>query len=776
LPALRLIIEGIVQGVGFRPFIHRIALTTGVKGYVRNAGGAEVEVLAEGTYKELSSFIRKIIEEHPLPAIIESIEIFTAHPKHFQDFRIMPSSKRSIKRSMIPPDFAICDDCLREINDPNNRRYRYAFNSCAWCGPRYSMMYKSPYDRENTSMSKYRLCPKCLEEYRDISNIRRYHAQGISCPEDGPKLTLTDDEGNKLDVKDPISEAGKLVDEGYIIAVKGLGGYHIASLASDDDVVIKLRQRKNRPTKPFAVMGLDIEVISKLVHLHSKAIKILKSPQRPIILLPKREDSPASKYVSPGMDVEGVFTPYTGLHYLLLKSTNDKFLIMTSGNSVGKPMCIDEDCAYRRLRGIADYFLVHDREIVNRVDDSVLRFTDEEPVLLRRGRGYAPKWFRLSAKLPREVIALGAELQTAGAVGFEDKVVLTQFIGDLSDIDALRDMDKYLKFFIRNYRLNTQDAIIVIDKHPHYSSRLLGLSYAKEWGSRAIELQHHYAHALSAGAEANLIGKQYMAVVVDGVGYGDDGSIWGGEVLEIAPDLSYSRIGHLQYLPLIGDESTVRPARYLASALLTIMDIDEVTEILKASGAIKGLRLGLKEIMLLDKAIKAGKYVNSSSTGRFLDAVSAYLGVRLLRTYEGEPAIALEAFSRGGKVMDDLLHTLSVRSDDNGILILNLSEFLKELAYRVSPDLNEAKSIGLTAQYGVGYGLGKIVIHRMKGLRKEIADVIISGGAGVNDYVVRGLRKALGEEGLSVKLPHEVPMNDGGIALGQVVSTLNLRD
>jgi len=775
LAALRLIIEGVVQGVGFRPFIHRVAVATGVKGYVRNSGGAEVEVIAEGGYGELSNFLRKVLEEHPPPALIESVEIYVIPHKGFQEFKILPSSEKPVKRSMIPPDLAICEDCLREINDPRDRRYRYAFNSCAWCGPRYSMMYRSPYDRENTSMRKYRLCPKCLSEYGDINNIRRYHAQGISCPEDGPKLWLTDDEGNKLDVRDPISEAGKLIDEGYIVAVKGLGGYHIASLASDDNVVLKLRRRKNRPTKPFALMGLDPEVLSKLVRISPEALRLLKSPQRPIILLPKKPGSPASKYVSPGLDVEGVFTPYTGLHYLLLKSTRDKFLIMTSGNVFNKPMCTDEECAYRELRGTADYFLVHDREIVNRVDDSILRFTDGEPVLLRRGRGYAPRWFRLKAKLPREVIALGAELQTAGAVGFEDKVVLTQFIGDLDNLDTLKDMDKYLNFFISNYRIDTSNAVVVVDKHPLYSSRVLGILYANEWGTEFIEVQHHYAHALSAGVETGLLGKHFIAVVMDGVGYGDDGSIWGGEVLDVKPDLNYERFCHLEYLPLVGDESTIRPARYLASALLTFMDTNEVVRVLRLTGAVKGLQAGDREVELLYKAIKAGKYVNSSSTGRFLDAVSAFLGVRLLRTYEGEPAIALEAFSRGGEVMDELLNTFSIGMDKDGLLILRLKGFFKELANLANPDPKLAKSIGLSAQYGIGYGLGKIVLNRVKGLRNEIAGILISGGAGVNDYVVRGLRDALGEEGLHVELPHEAPMNDGGIALGQVASVLKLR-
>ncbi len=771
---LRLIIEGVVQGVGFRPFLHRLGLRLGVKGYVRNVGGSEVEAVVEGDYKILSAFIRRLIGEMPPAARVEGVEIEVLEGTGgFHDFTILDSDVRTLKRSMIPPDLAICDECLREVLNPKDRRHRYAFNSCAWCGPRFSMMYRTPYDRENTSMSKYKLCDKCSSEYGDVEDLRRYHAQGISCPDDGPRLWLTDNLGVKIEVADPIEEAARLIDEGLIVAVKGIGGYHVAALASDDGVVIKLRRRKERPTKPFAVMGLDAQVLGRLVIIDKKAEELLRSPERPIVLLPKRDDTPVSRYVSPNMDVEGVYTPYTALHYLLLSGTRDKFLVMTSGNPKGQPMCISEECVYSKLGKVVDYVLTHDREIVNRVDDSVLRFTDGTPILLRRGRGYAPTWVRLSMKLSKYVVAFGAELQSAGAIGFEDKVVLTQYIGDADDLDTLDDLSKYLKYLIRNYRVELSESIVVIDKHPHYNSSKLGRFYAAEHGLGIVEVQHHYAHALATMADQGVLGRTALAVIVDGVGYGDDGAIWGGEILLINEDLRYSRVGHLNYLPYVGDETTYRPARYLVSSMLTFMQPSEVRELAMKLGFVNGLR-GLKEIEVLHALIKRGDYVRSSSTGRFLDAISSLLGICYHRSYEGEPAIALEAFSRGGKTNEDLISGFEVVHKD-GVYVVDVTRFM-ERAINVLLDTGGAQrmdvDIGLNSQYGLGLALGSLVA---KLIDENVASpelVVLGGGASVNSYVVRGFRDALRGFEIPVLLPSRIPPNDGGLPLGQVAAVL----
>ena len=757
--ALQILVVGIVQGVGFRPFIHRVAAKTGVKGFVRNVGGSEVEIHIEGNNNQLSQFLRLLKTEVPPPAIIEEITIQEVTPRGFKDFRILPSSSKVKQYSMIPPDIAICKHCLREVLDPRNRRYRYPFNSCAWCGPRFSMMYTVPYDRENTSMKYFPLCNECLAEYRDINNTRRYHAQGICCPKCGPRVWLTTNDGKIIECNDPITEAARLIDEGYIIAIKGLGGFHIASLASDDDVVLKLRERKRRPQKPFAIMALNIEIASKLVHINEVAAEILTSPQSPIILLPKREGTPVSPYVSPGLDLEGIFLPYTALHYLLLSETRDKFLIMTSGNPHGKPMCIDEKCAFESLSNIADYFLLHNREIVNRVDDSVLRFTDEEPVFLRRARGYAPTWIKLKFKLTKPAIAFGAELQTTAAIAFDNKVILTQYIGDVDDVDVLDDLRKYLEYFMKVYNIDPCKAILVADKHPGYISKKLAEHYVNYCRSEIVEVQHHYAHALSVAVDRGLdpddIG---VAITIDGVGYGDDNAIWGGEVLVFTYSW-YKRYGHLMYHPLPGGDVTTKyPARMALSIMASFMDYEEVLLTAKRIGLVDRLRGKSLEAELVLRQLSNS--VLTSSMGRTLDAFSALLGICWERTYEGEPAMKLEAAARNGKLIDSI--EAPVRYINNK-LIVDTSKLMELVLENIDKPLN---NVAFSIQYSLGYSLGQILAKAYKDYKASYA--VISGGAAVNNYIVRGVREALKTHEIELKLPRKVPANDGGIALGQV--------
>ena len=354
--AVILRVSGIVQGVGFRPFVFRIARKAGVHGYVRNMGGSEVEIRLEGEENSIAEFLKLLLLEKPPPAKIEEFTLSEDYPTWIGEFRILPSQKGAQLYSMIPPDIAVCEDCLREVYDPKDRHYRYAFNSCAWCGPRFSMIESIPYDRPNTAMRDFPLCDECREEYENPEDIRRFHAQGISCPACGPRLWLEDSSGRRVDTGDPISEAARLIDSGAVVAIKGVGGYHIACLATDDAVVEGLRKRKRRPEKPFALMALDLETARKHVEVDDVAESLLTSPERPIVLLPKRAGSPISDLVAPGLDTIGVMLPYTPLHHMLLSRTEDRILIMTSGNPVGKPMCTSEDSARRRLSGIVDYF------------------------------------------------------------------------------------------------------------------------------------------------------------------------------------------------------------------------------------------------------------------------------------------------------------------------------------------------------------------------------------------------------------------------------------
>jgi len=760
LLALHILVSGLVQGVGFRPYVHLVAKSLGLAGFVRNSGGSEVEIWVEGGEEKVLEFLRRVALEVPEPAEVESVHVEVVSPVGYRDFTIERSSSSVRLRSMIPPDFGICDDCLREVLDPGDRRYLYPLNSCVWCGPRYSMMYGVPYDRERTAMRDFPLCSECLAEYGDLGNRRRYHAQGISCPRCGPRVRLYTRDWEEVGVADPVSEAAKLIDEGYIVGVKGVGGYHIACLASDDGVVAELRRRKRRPTKPFAVMVLNVEVAGRLVELSEEGVRLLRSPQRPIVLLPKREGSPVSRYVSPGMSHEGVFLPYTALHYLLLSRLRDGFAVMTSGNVSDEPMCYDEDCARTKLSRVVDFFLVHDRVIVNRVDDSVVRFTAGRPLLLRRGRGYAPRWVRIPVKLEREVVALGADMHSAPAVAFEDKVVLAQYIGELVNGDTVAEFLKYLNLLMGVYSVRPEEAVYVVDKHPRYVSRSVGVELGRASG-RVEEVQHHVAHVLSTVADRRLTEERFIGLAMDGVGYGDDGAIWGCEVLYV-DGARYERVGRLSYVTVTGTDRDVEyPARVLASYLIRLMGEDGVREFFRKRGLLKALPGGEFELEVVLGRVRRGG-TGTSSLGRLLDSISVLLGVALRREYEGSPAIALEEAAFGGRLLAEVEQPVvrvgEVVEVDSTPLLASLLELL---------DTRSTKDLAYSAQYYIGRAIGRAIAYSARG-RRVGRLVPAGGGAAVNDIVVRGVVDELSSEGLELVLPREVPPNDGGIALGQV--------
>lgn len=763
--SLKVIVSGLVQGVGFRPYVDMLAKSLGLRGYVKNVGGSEVEIAVEGEEGGILRFLYALLMNTPEPAEIEYVVLQETSPAGYQDFKIERSTGALYVRSMIPPDFSICDDCLREVLNSTDRRYHYPFNSCAWCGPRFSMMYGVPYDREKTAMKDFPLCLECLREYTDIGDRRRYHAQGISCPVCGPRMYLYTRDWELVDVRDPVREASRLINEGHIVGIKGVGGYHVACLATDDGVILRLRERKRRPSKPFAVMALNVDTASRLVVLDETARSLLTSPQRPIVLLPKREGTPASKYVSPGMSHEGVFLPYTALHYLLLESVKDGFTVMTSGNVTDEPMCYDEECAKGRLSRIVDYILVHNRTIVNRVDDSVIRFTDGTPVLLRRARGYVPRWIRIPFRLSYEAVALGADIISAPAVAFENKVVLTQYIGELGNGDTISEFIKYLKYFSEAYRIDLARSTYVVDKHPRYVSRAIGVEMGRRSG-KIREVQHHVAHILSTMADNSLLGEAYVGIAVDGVGYGDDGAIWGCEIIE-ASRKGYRRLGRLSYVKLSGSDRDIEyPARVLASYLANILSYEELMEFYERHGLFRALPGGKLELEIFLSSLRRS-WVYSSSLGRLLDAVSVLLGVSAGREYEGSPAIRLEEVSFGGttlmssEIVDELIR-------HGEVIEINPVPLLEKVL-----ELNEMKAprrdIAYTFQYMVGRAIGRAVLMSVKG-RRTSRLVPAGGGAIVNSALVRGIRDELRGGELALVLPTQVPPNDGGIALGQAYS------
>lgn len=742
-------VVGLVQGVGFRPFVYRLAVGLGLGGYVRNLSGSEVEILVEGLRESVQAFLNALWRERPPPAELEQVSVEYAEPSEHDGFLILSSDCSVVERSQIPPDVGVCDDCLHEVLNSSSRWYKYPFNSCAWCGPRFTMLYSVPYDRENTAMRDFPLCSECLREYLDSGNARRFHAEGISCSTCGPRLKLLKPSGEEVPCNDPLAEASALIDEGAIVAVKGVGGFHVAALATDDGVVTELRRRKRRPRKPFALMALNVEVVKLIAAISELHIQLLTSPQRPIVLVPKRPASPVSELVAPGLAELGVMLPYTPLHYLLLAGARDKFLIMTSGNRKGLPICKGQE-ALRELRDIADYFLIHNREIVNRADDSVMRLTDGEPQLLRRSRGYVPRWVRPPFRLRCEVVALGAYLDNAGAVAFDDKVILTQYVGDMENAENVEFLLSALEFLKARYGVKPR--AVASDKHPGYVTTELARRAALGSDLLHVKVQHHHAHVATAMASNSLpLGEEVVGVAVDGVGYGDDGLIWGGEVL-LTSYTEYRRLGHLEHLPLPGgDRSTIYPARIVSAVLSTKLGFE---------GALRAcLRLGLNERVPggateLSVAMKGAESAPlASSAGRFLDAVSALLGVCWVRTYEGMPAIELEAAARGGQLVG------SLKLEVEGSVVLT-SDLIVELVDRLSSE--SVRDLAYTVQVRLGEALGRVVEETASDVKLP---VVASGGAAVNDYIVKGLRRALG----NVMLPRGVPAGDGGIALGQAV-------
>ena len=760
MKALRIYVSGIVQGVGFRPFIYRLATSLNLKGYVCNIGGAEVEIFVEGDDEQVRRFREKLVREKPPTALIESIIVEEAKPKGYRSFKILKSKLKTKYLSMIPPDFAVCKYCLEEVLSEKSRWFKYPFNSCAWCGPRFSMIEKIPYDRENTAMRDFPLCEECLREYQDPNNIRRFHAQGISCPKCGPKVWLVDREGEVVECKDPIAEAAKLINEGYIVAVKGIGGFHIACLASEDEVVLELRKRKRRPQKPFALMALNVDVASKLIYLSEQMRNLLASPMAPIVISLRKDDAPVSKYVAPGLKTLGVELAYTPLHYLLLSDVKDNFAIMTSGNPKGMPICKDNSEALTKLRNIVDYFLLHNRRIVNRVDDSVIRFTLNRPMILRRSRGFVPTWIKLTFKVKKPIIGLGAHLNNTITITLGNVSIPSQFLGDMETLENLEFLKEALNFLTRNYRVKLEESILSCDMHPSYLTTYYANTLAKQYKTPLIRVQHHHAHIVSVMVDNKLpVDEEVVGIAMDGVGYGIDGKIWGGEVI-LASYRDFRRVGHLKYVAMPGgDLATKYPLRMLVAFLKEFMEDEEVIKTYARLGFIDRLRYGLKELKLVLAQCKNPR-IKTSSTGRFLDSVSSLLGVCFERTYEGEPAIKLEEFSYGGKIVDGIDARIYY---DGGFHVVDTPRIIEEILNVM--DMAKPRDIAFTVQYQVGFSLGKIALKYVSRGRRK---VVVSGGAAVNSIILKGIFDAISDRA-EVLVARRVPCNDEGISLGQTV-------
>ena len=727
-------IHGIVQGVGFRPFIHRLVSQYGLCGFIKNtSSGVELEL--EGEREELERFAGELPEKAPKLAVIESMEItYTDELAGYRDFRILKSKTEEFRNTLISPDICICDDCLRELWDRNDRRYRYPFINCTNCGPRFTIIKDLPYDRAKTSMSSFPMCPDCDREYHDIEN-RRYHAQPDCCPECGPSVFFLDADGREQ-TGDAIELARDALKSGKIIAVKGLGGMHLACRCDDEEIAKTLRRRKQRDEKPFAIMCRDAETAKRICHVSPAEEKILTGFRRPIVLLEKKQ--PGLYHISENGYV-GVMLPYTPLHCLLFGDDID-MLIMTSANLSDTPIMFKNAEALEKLRGIADGFLLHDREIQTRCDDSLCWVLDGGEYHARRSRGYVP----FPVKVPGSrgmTLACGAEQKASFCLSKEDYVFPSQHIGDLKNMETLENYRQQIAHFQRLFDIEPR--LIACDMHPDY----LSTAYAEERGAQeglpVIQVQHHHAHMASCMADNGLEGP-VIGLVWDGTGYGSDGTIWGGECL-IGDYQGFRRFGSIRPIPLPGGDRAVKETERVAFSLLYRADCD-----------VSGIKNGSMYAQMLEKGLNCPL---SSGMGRLFDGAAAILGIKKLCSYEGQGAVLLEAAA----LEDEGEYPVAWEGEP-------LRFDWRPMIRAMVGDREQGTETGRIAARFMNT-LVRMGTEQCAAARREsgINDVVLSGGSFQNMYIMKRLPKALEKLGFRVWHHRRVSTNDEGIALGQLM-------
>jgi hydrogenase maturation protein HypF len=748
LTAASLRVTGVVQGVGFRPFVHRLAARNGLAGWVRNTAG-EVQIEIEGTAEAIADFRQALEREAPPLARIERVELEPLLPAGRTAFEIRASELDPDRRQPVSPDVALCAACEAELFDPRARRYRYPFITCTDCGPRFTVIEAMPYDRERTSMRFFPQCPECDREYHDPAG-RRYHCESNSCPQCGPRVWL---EGAAADAETTIGDAAiaraaDLLRADRIVAVRGLGGFHLACDATSEAAVARLRGRKQREAKPLAVMVRTLDHARALGILTETEAALLTSRERPIVLLRRNPDGPLAPSIAPGLDTVGVMLAYTPLHHLLLEQAA-RPLVMTSGNVTDEPIAIANDDALRRLADIADAFLLHDREIAARYDDSVLRCTGDTPVFMRRARGYAPLPVELPLECPRPLVAVGALLKNTFTLAHGRRAWVSQHIGDLENLDTLEHFQRTLDDFQRLFRARPE--VAVRDLHPAYlSSRV-----AEELGcDRVIAVQHHHAHIAAVLAEHGFTGRA-LGLAFDGTGYGEDGQVWGGEFL-VADLEGYTRVGHLRYAPLPGGDAAARAPWRSARGYLSLEPW--------VSPAFASAFAGLDPfaLALVDQQIAAGLNTPlASSMGRLFDAAAAILGVRSVAQYEGQAAMELEALA-GDRPADPL--PCPARAAANGAWELDPLPLLVALGEAVARGADRA-TLAAAFHESIAAATAELAIRAAED--RGIGTVALSGGCFQNARLLDQVCRRLERGGLRVLVPRRLSPNDGSISYGQ---------
>lgn len=722
---------GIVQGVGFRPYVWGLARRLELAGWVRNEpAGVTIEV--QGPPEAIAAFTRRLGPGAPPLARIGSIHVEGLALGDEADFVIRPSATQATATALVSPDVATCGDCLREILDAQDRRFGYAFANCTNCGPRYSIVTGIPYDRASTTMVDFEMCPRCRAEYSDPLD-RRFHAQPVCCADCGPALSCS------------LAEAAAALRRGEIVAIKGLGGYHLAALASDETAVATLRDRKHREDKPFALMAVDLAAVRRLCITSPAEEDLLASPARPIVLLARRQAAPVAASVAPHTAELGVMLPYTPLHHLLLAGVGEP-IVCTSGNLSDEPIAYTDSGARRRLGPVADRMLTHDRRIHMRVDDSVARVVDGRPYLLRRSRGYAPAPVQLPWAAVRPVLACGADLKNTVAVARDHHVFLSQHVGDLADVLAHEAFGETVAHLQRLFEV--EPSVVTFDLHPQYLSSTFG---REQTDLIQVPVQHHHAHVAACLADAGLPGP-VIGVAFDGLGHGDDGTVWGGEFL-VADLLGYERRGRLGQVPMPGGDAATREPWRMAAAYLDALGEAEACDLAVArrndrwSQVIQLGRSGLHS-------------PPTSSAGRLFDAVAALLNVRDVVTYEGQAACELEQVA-------DRDHREAYRTRVESTASGHIVQGVDLVAGALADLRSGVDRSRIAARFH--RGLAQATVDVCRALRGEtgLGTVALSGGCFANVILLEAVAAGLQAAGFEVLRHRQVPCNDGGISLGQ---------
>jgi hydrogenase maturation protein HypF len=741
-------VNGVVQGVGFRPFVYRIATEEGLGGTVKN-GPSGVIIEVEGTEPAIASFALRLKKDLPSQARIASLESNSMVPTGEIRFQIIQSDHDGSAATLIPPDLATCDDCTRELFDSKDRRYRYPFINCTNCGPRYTIVRSIPYDRPQTSMSRFTMCPACQKEYDDPSD-RRFHAQPNGCSICGPRVTLLDSEGATVD-GEPVEMTIVLLRQGKILAIRGVGGFHLAVDASNDAAVRLLRQRKGRAEKPLALMAPDIEMIERYCNVSDEEKKLLQQTSRPIVLLSRKETTGLAESVAPNQQYLGFMLPYTPLQHLLLRGNFDA-LVTTSGNFAEEPIAIGNQEALERLSSMADYFLLHDREILQRCDDSIVRLQAGSARITRRSRGYVPLPIMLSSPTSIPILAVGGEMKNTIALSRRNEVFLSQHIGDLDNPSAMDFFKETITHLEQTLEIIPEG--IAFDLHPEY----LSTQWAQKQPIAGVSVQHHHAHLASVLAENRHIGKA-IGIILDGTGYGTDGTIWGGELL-VGDASSYDRFAWLEPTPMPGGSLAIQqPWRMAIAHLCTTAGNDLMNLDLPI------IKQHASEIPLLSQMMQ--KKINSpltSSCGRLFDAVSALIHFERDIAYEAQAAIELEMLCSTNDVRNAKGYLGGLSSSQLRGPI-SLSFFFSSIV----DDLKSGKSkSAIAAEFH--RTIVELWLKAAMAAREQsgLTTVALSGGVYQNSILFELMIDRLTEEQFTVLTHHQVPTNDGGLALGQI--------